>query len=115
MGGKTCKLLRNLSAPEKPSYQTFEIIVQTLASHLSPEPPRVSFHNRNQPMDENITDYIAKLHKPSQFCALSVGRSDVQSNRLACGMHTQSTQKMLLSEKLTVVLHWKKRCLLQCQ
>ena len=38
MGNKTYGLLRNLSAPEKPSSLSFKDIVETLQKHLSPKP-----------------------------------------------------------------------------
>ena len=38
IGNKTYGLLRNLSAPAKPSELSFKTIVETLQKHLSPKP-----------------------------------------------------------------------------
>lgn len=103
IGVKTYHLLRNLLAPEKPAEQTFQKIVDTLKNHLSPKPlviaERFRFHNRNQSKDESIPEYMAELRKLTQFCEFGAGLSDALRDRLVCGMHCQSTQKRLLSEK----------------
>lgn len=103
MGAKTYILLRNLLAPDKPASKSFQIIVNTLKNHLNPKPiviaERFRFHNRNQSKDESISDYIAELRKLSQFYEFGAGLSDALRDRLVCGMHCQSTQKRLLSEK----------------
>lgn len=103
MGAKTYDLLWNLLAPEKPATQTFQSIVDTLKKHLNPKPlviaERFRCHNRNQSKDESISEYIAELSKLTQSCEFGAGLSDVLHDRLVCGMHCQSTQKRLLSEK----------------
>lgn len=103
MGAKTYHLLRNLLAPLKPATQTFDYIVDTLKSHLSPKPlviaERFRFHNRSQSKDESISEYVAELRKLTQFCEFGTGFSDALRDRLVCGMHCQGTQKRLLSEK----------------
>ena len=103
MAAKTYSLLRNLLALEKPATQTFDNIFKTLKNHLSPKPiviaERFRFHNRNQPKDESIADYIAELRRLTQLCEFGSGLSDALRDRLVCGMHCQSTQKRLLSEK----------------
>ena len=60
---------------------------------------RFRFHNRNQPKDESIADYIAELRRLTQFCEFGSGLSDALRDRLVCGMHCQRTQKRLLSDK----------------
>lgn len=103
MGLKTYGLLRNLLAPQKPASQTFQVIVNTLKNHLSPKPlviaERFHFHNRNQSKEESISEYVAELRRLTQFCEFGAGLSDALRDRLVCGMHCQSTQKRLLSEK----------------
>ena len=38
MGAKTFNLLRSLIQPDKPGDKTYDVIVQTLARHFSPQP-----------------------------------------------------------------------------
>lgn len=58
---------------------------------------RVHFQNRNQAKHESIAEYTAKLRKPAQFCEFGAGLYG--ADILVCGMHCESTQKRLLSEK----------------
>jgi len=57
IGGKTCSLLRDFLAPEKPVSWSFQQIVTTLQEHLGPKPleivERFRFYKRNQHEGEN--------------------------------------------------------------
>lgn len=61
LGGKTYSLLRNLTAPDKPSTKTYEDLVTLLRNHLTPKPliiaERFRFHKRSQHDGETVTQY----------------------------------------------------------
>ncbi|PFX12147.1 Retrovirus-related Pol polyprotein from transposon 17.6 [Stylophora pistillata] len=102
MGNKTYGLLRNLSAPEKPSSLSFKTIVETLQKHLSPKPlliaERFRFHKRNQLEGETVSTYIAELKKLTLYCEFGASLNDALRDRLVCGLHNELIQKRLLSE-----------------
>jgi hypothetical protein len=47
-----------------------------------------------------ISKYIAELRKISEHCLFGAGLSDALWDRLVCGMHSESTHKWLLTEKV---------------
>ncbi|KAI7813566.1 hypothetical protein IRJ41_020631 [Triplophysa rosa] len=103
MGVKTYGLLRSLLTPEKPADKTFKEIVDILHEHLNPKPlviaERSRFHKRNQAKVESISEYMAELRRLSEHCQFGAGLTDALRDRLVCGMHNESTQKRLLTEK----------------
>ena len=103
MGNKTYGLLRNLSAPEKPSSLSFKDIVETLQKHLSPKPlliaERFRFHKRNQLEGETVSKYLAELKKLSLYCEFRENLNDAIRDRPVCGLHNELIQKRLLSEQ----------------
>ncbi|PFX27500.1 Uncharacterized protein K02A2.6 [Stylophora pistillata] len=102
MGNKTYGLLRNLSAPVKPSSLSLITIVETLQKHLSPKPlliaERFCFHKRNQLEGETISTYIAESKKLTLYCEFGASLNDAIRDRLVCGLHSELIQKQLLSE-----------------
>ena len=102
MGNKTYGLLRNLSAPVKPSSLSLKTIVETLQKHLSPKPlliaERFRFHKRNQLEGETVSTYLAELKKLTLYCEFGVSLNDALRDRLVCGLHNELIQKRLLSE-----------------
>ncbi|KAK3085126.1 hypothetical protein FSP39_024809 [Pinctada imbricata] len=100
IGGKTYGLLRNLTAPDKPSTKTYAVITELLQKHLSPKPlviaERYRFHKRNQRQDESVNDYVAELRKLSEHCAFR-DLNDALRDRFVCGLKEDSIQKKLLS------------------
>ncbi|MGH0173820.1 UNVERIFIED_CONTAM: hypothetical protein FKN15_066553 [Acipenser sinensis] len=103
MGAKTYSLLRNLTAPVKPADKTYTQIVEVLQNHLSPKPlviaERFRFHKRNQQTNETISQYIAELRRLAEHCQFGEGLGDALRDRLVCGIHNESTQKRLLTER----------------
>ncbi len=103
MGAKTYGLLCSLLTPEKPADKTFQQIVDILNEHLNPKPlviaERFRFHKRNQAKGESVSEYIAELRRLSEHCQFGAGLADALRDRLVCGMHNESTQKRLLTEK----------------
>ncbi|KAI7801955.1 hypothetical protein IRJ41_019354, partial [Triplophysa rosa] len=115
MGAKTYNLLRSLkvqtaplTAPIKPAEKTFKEIVDVLQMHLNPKPlviaERFRFHKRNQQKAETVFEYMAELRMLAEHCQFGEGLSDALRDRLVCGLHSESTQKRLLTEReLTLV------------
>ena len=103
MGNKTYGLLRNLSAPAKPSSLSFKDIVETLQKHLSPKPlliaKRFRFHKRNQLEGETVSNYLGELKKLSLYCEFGTNLNDALRDRLVCGLQNELIQKRLLSEQ----------------
>lgn len=103
MGAKTYNLLRSLSAPVKPAEKTFKEIVEVLQTHLNPKPltiaERFRFHKRNQHKTESVSEYMAELRRLAEHCQFGDGLSDALRDRLVCGIHSESTQKRLLTER----------------
>ena len=101
LGSKTYNLLRNLTAPEKPSELDYDTIVELLEKQLSPKPSvitqRYRFHTRIQNEGETINDYVAQLRKLAIHCNLN-NLNDTLRDRLVCGIRNTGIQKRLLSE-----------------
>ena len=101
LGSKTYNLLRNLTAPEKPSELDYDTIVELLEKQLSPKPSvitqRYRFHTRIQNEGETINDYVAQLRKLAIHCNFD-NLNDTLRDRLVCGIRNTGIQKRLLSE-----------------
>ena len=102
MGNKPYRLLRNLSAPAKPSSPSLKTSVETLQKHLSPKPlliaERFRFHKRNQLEGDTVSTYIAELKKLTLYCTCGACLNAALRDRLVCGLHNELIQKPLLSE-----------------
>ena len=102
MGNKTYGLLRNLSAPAKPSSLSLKTIVETLQENLSPKPlliaERFRFHKRNQLEGETVSTNIAELKKLTLYCEFGASLNDALRDRLVCWLLNELIQKWLLSE-----------------
>ncbi|XP_060077413.1 uncharacterized protein K02A2.6-like [Ylistrum balloti] len=102
IGGRTCGLLRDLTAPELPATKTYAVLTKVLQEHYSPKPlviaERFRFHKRDQRDGENIRDYNAALRKLSENCAFGDNLNDALRDRLVCGLKAEHIQKKLLTE-----------------
>ncbi|XP_036815479.1 uncharacterized protein LOC118943635 [Oncorhynchus mykiss] len=102
IGPKTYSLLRDLTAPLKPSNKTFTEIVEILQNHLSPKPlliaERFRFHKRDQNEGEGVSTYVAVLKKLSEHCQLGENLNDTLRDRFVCGLKHEHIQKRLLTE-----------------
>lgn len=102
IGGNTYSLLRGLTAPNKPSEETFANLVKVLKDHLCPKPlliaERFRFHKRDQKEGESVRDYVAALRKLSEHCVFGGNLNDSLRDRLVCGLKSEHIQKKLLSE-----------------
>ena len=101
IGGKTYTILRNLTAPAKPSTKNYAELCEILRNHFSPKPlvivERFRFHKRNQHEGENVQQYVAELKKLAQFCEFGNNLTETLRDRLVCGISSVSIQKRLLS------------------
>ncbi|XP_021354167.1 uncharacterized protein K02A2.6-like [Mizuhopecten yessoensis] len=102
VGGNTYQLLRGLTAPKKPSEETFERLGKLLKDHFNPKPlviaERFRFHKRDQREGESIRDYVAAIRKLSEYCEFNATLSDSLRDRLVCGLRNEHIQRKLLSE-----------------
>lgn len=102
IGPKPYSLLRDLTAPLKPSNKTFTEIVEILQNHLSPKPlliaERFRFHKRDQNEGEGVSTYVAVLKKLSEHCQLGENLNDTLRDRFVCGLKHEHIQKRLLTE-----------------
>lgn len=103
MGAKTFNLLRSLIQPDKPGDKTYDVIVQTLARHFSPQPliiaERFRFHKRNQEEGESVNMFVATMKRLAEHCEFKESLSEVIRDRLVCGLRSEAIQKRLLTEK----------------
>ena len=64
IGEESYSLLRTLLAPAKPHTMGYAALSKVLVDHLGPKPiviaERFKFYNRNQHIDESITDFLAE-------------------------------------------------------
>ena len=66
-GPPTYKLVRNLSAPQKPAEKSFDDLVALVKSHYTPKPSVIvqcfQFHSRMQKPGEKVAEYVAELRQ----------------------------------------------------
>ena len=103
IGKKAYDLLRNLLAPEKPATKGYDRLVQTMKTHLDPQPlviaQRFKFHQKNQESGESIAQFIAELRKCAEHCDFQNKLDETIRDRLVCGLRNETIQKRLLAEK----------------
>ena len=80
-GARTYKLLRNLSAPEKPGNKTFDELVTLMRHHQNPKPSiimeRFKFNKRDRQTHESISTYMSELRRLSEFCEYGTTLDDM--------------------------------------
>ena len=103
IGKKAYDLLRNLLAPEKPATKGYDRLVQTMQTHLDPQPliivQRFKFHQRSQKSGESIAQFVAELRKCAEYCDFQNKLDEAIRDRLVCGLCNETIQKRLLAEK----------------
>ena len=101
-GPATYKLIRNLSAPTKPSEKSYDELVALVKSHYTLKPSvivqRFQFHSRTQKPGETVATFVAELRQLSEFCEFGASLEDMLRDRLVCGIASGSTQRRLLAE-----------------
>ena len=102
IGGKTYTLLRNLTAPVKPSEKTLAALKAVLKKHFEPTTiviaERYYFHRRNQAEGESIAEYIAELRRLSIKCEFGDYLEQALRDRLVCGLRSKDIQEELLTK-----------------
>ena len=101
MGAKSFGLLKNLSAPTKPSEMTYKDIVKV--RRFCPKrliiAERFRFHKRYQHLDETVSDYAAKIKKLTEYCEFGAMLKDALRDRSVCGLHKERAQEDLLTQE----------------
>ena len=90
-------------APVKPSTKDYDYLVQTMKTHLDPQPLVIAqhfkFHQRCQKRDESISQFIAELRKCAEHCDFQDKLDEVLCDKFVCGLRNETMQKRLLTEK----------------
>ena len=102
-GPSTYKLIRNLTAPEKPTEVAYSEIVALVKVHHTPKPSvtvqRYKFHTRTQQPGESVAVFVAELRQLSEHCEFGTTLEDMIRDRLVCGVANSSIQGRLLAEQ----------------
>ena len=101
-GATTYQLIRNLTAPGKPTDHTFQQLVQLVQSHRTPPPSvtvqRFTFNTRSQKEGETVAQFVAELRRLSEHCHFEATLDDMLRDRLVCGVRDVQVQRRLLAE-----------------
>lgn len=103
IGKDTYGVLKNLTAPAKPSDKTYAEITATLQEHFSPATltlaERFKFGMRNQKEDESVSDFATALRALSAKCEFDTFLDDALCLRLVCGLRERALQMKLIMLK----------------
>ena len=82
-GRATYKLVRNLSAPNKPAKKSYDEVVALVKSHYTLNPSVIlqmfQFHSRTQKPGETVTTFVAELRQLSEFCEFGASLEESQA------------------------------------
>ena len=71
-GAATYKLIRSLTAPQKPTNYSYEDLKQMVKTHYNPKPSvivqRFKFNTQVRQVGESIAKFVAELRQLSEFC-----------------------------------------------
>ena len=74
IGASAYKLLRSLTAPERPNDKSFGELVELMKKHYDPAPAesvhRFRFHTRTRHTEESISSYISEIRTLADKCSL---------------------------------------------
>lgn len=103
MGGKMYSLLKNLTAPTKPTEKSYKEIVEIMARQLTPKPivtaGRYKFHKYEQEEGQSVRDFLAKIQKLAETCDFGAFRDEALRDKLVCGLRDKSIKRKLLGEE----------------
>ena len=95
-------MIRNLTAPNKPSETNFSIIISLVKKHYQPTPSviisRFNFNSRTRQSHESVADFIAQLRQLSEYCNFGTNLNDMLRDRLVVGINNDTIQERLLAE-----------------
>ena len=101
-GVATYRLIKNLTAPDKPTDKSFSDLVKLVGDHYSPIPSviveRFRFNTRIRQPGESVATFIAKLRYLARYCEFGEFLKDMLCDRLVCGIDNGPMQRRLLAE-----------------
>ena len=101
-GIATYRLIKNLTAPDKPTDKSFTQLVKLVADHHNPKPSviveRFRFNTRNRQQGESVATFIAELRHLTRYCDFDASLNDMLHDRLVCGIENGHIQRRLLAE-----------------
>ena len=102
VGAETYQLMRNLTAPEKPTEKTFDQLVKLVKEHYHPAPSvilqRFKFGSRKQKPGESIATFVSELRRLSEHCNYGQALDEMLRDRVVCGIANARLQQCLLAE-----------------
>ena len=103
IGTKNYGIIKSLVAPALPKEKSYAELEAKLKAHFQPKPlviaERFRFYQRTQAAGESALDYIAELRRLAITCEFGDFLDQALRDRFVCGLHAESIQKKLLSEK----------------
>ena len=101
-GVATYRLIKNLTAPDKPTDKTFAQLVQLVGEHHNPKPSviveRFHFNMLTRQQGESVATFIAELRHLTRYCNFGDSLKDMLRDRLVCGIENGPIQRRLLAE-----------------
>ena len=101
-GVATYRLIKNLTAPEKPTDKTFAQLVQLVGEHHNPKPSKIverfRFNTRNRQQGESMATFIAELWHLTRYCNFGDSLKEMLRDRLVCDIENGPIQRRLLAE-----------------
>ena len=101
-GVATYRLIKNLTAPDKPTDKTFAQLVQLVGEHHNPKPSVIvehfRFNMRTRQQGESVATFIAELRHLTRYCNFGDSLKDMLRDRLVCGIENGPIQRRLLAE-----------------
>ena len=101
IGRENYVLLRNLTAPEKPSQKSLSELMKILKKHFDPKliiASRFQFHQRQQLSGETAAVFLAELRKMAVPCEFGNALDESLRGQLVHGLANEAHQQRLLSE-----------------
>ena len=102
VGPQQFRLLKDLTAPEKPADKSYDALCMLLKQHHEPEPPkflqRTKFDARPRKDNESISECVAALRKFSEHCQFRTTLNERLCERFVTGVNNNAIQRKLLLE-----------------
>ena len=104
VGAETYQLMRNLTAPAKPTEKSFDQLFKLVKEHHNPAPSVIlqcfKFASRQQKSGESVTTYLSELRRLSEHCKYGQTLDEMLCDHIVCGIHIADSrlQRRLLAE-----------------
>ena len=102
VGAEMYQLMRNLTAPAKPTEKSFDQLVKLVEEHHHPSPSvilqRFKFASRRQKPGESIATFVSELKRLSEHCNYGQTLDEMLRDRVVCGIADGRLQRRLLAE-----------------